>query len=72
MDADSNDGTVVEALNGETKPDVVKLAQSAIIKQVSNNLHNSSSQPPCNLVPANMAPSLFHYASTKQPGKYEI
>lgn len=34
MDADSNDGTVAEALNGETKPDVAKLAQSAIIKQV--------------------------------------
>lgn len=34
MDVDSNDGTVTEALNGETKPDVVKLAQSAIIKQV--------------------------------------
>lgn len=33
MDADSNDGTVAEALNGETKPDVAKLAQSAIIKQ---------------------------------------
>jgi len=34
MDVDSNDGTVTEALNGETKPDVAKLAQSAIIKQV--------------------------------------
>ncbi|XP_052812177.1 POU domain, class 6, transcription factor 2-like [Mya arenaria] len=33
MDADSNDGTVGESLNGETKPDVAKLAQSAIIKQ---------------------------------------
>lgn len=37
MDADSNDGTATEALNGETKPDVAKLAQSAIIKQVSLN-----------------------------------
>jgi len=34
MDADSNDGTVGESLNGETKPDAAKLAQSAIIKQV--------------------------------------
>lgn len=34
MDVDSNDGTVTEALNGETKPDAAKLAQSAIIKQV--------------------------------------
>lgn len=33
MDADSNDGTGSEALNGETKPDAAKLAQSAIIKQ---------------------------------------
>lgn len=33
MDADSNDGTSTEALNGETKPDVAKLAHSAIIKQ---------------------------------------
>ena len=37
MDADSNDGTSSEALNGETKPDVAKLAQSAIIKQVCFN-----------------------------------
>jgi hypothetical protein len=38
MDADSNDGTVTESLNGETKPDVAKLAQSAIIKQVRETL----------------------------------
>lgn len=36
MDGDSNDeGTVTESLNGETKPDPAKLAQTAIIKQVS-------------------------------------
>ena len=35
MDGDSNDeGTVTESLNGETKPDPAKLAQTAIIKQV--------------------------------------
>ena len=34
MDADSNDGTATESLNGETKPDPAKLAQTAIIKQV--------------------------------------
>ncbi|CAI9735680.1 POU domain, class 6, transcription factor 1-like isoform X1 [Octopus vulgaris] len=33
MDVDSNDGTATESLNGETKPDPAKLAQSAIIKQ---------------------------------------
>lgn len=33
MDADSNDGTATESLNGETKPDPAKLAQTAIIKQ---------------------------------------
>ncbi|XP_048755274.1 POU domain, class 6, transcription factor 1-like isoform X2 [Ostrea edulis] len=34
MDGDSNDeGTVTESLNGETKPDPAKLAQTAIIKQ---------------------------------------
>ncbi|KAK3102951.1 hypothetical protein FSP39_015232 [Pinctada imbricata] len=33
MDGDSNDGTASESLNGETKPDPAKLAQSAIIKQ---------------------------------------
>ncbi|KAJ8313761.1 hypothetical protein KUTeg_008322 [Tegillarca granosa] len=33
MDGDSNDGTATESLNGETKPDVAKLAQTAIIKQ---------------------------------------
>lgn len=33
MDGDSNDEVTAEALNGETKPDVAKLAQSAIIKQ---------------------------------------
>ncbi|XP_071108679.1 POU domain, class 6, transcription factor 1-like isoform X4 [Haliotis cracherodii] len=33
MDTDSNDGTVTESLNGETKPDPTKLAHSAIIKQ---------------------------------------
>ncbi|KAL5007440.1 hypothetical protein ScPMuIL_016246 [Solemya velum] len=33
MDVDSNDGNVAESLNGETKPDVAKLAQTAIIKQ---------------------------------------
>ncbi|XP_064614136.1 POU domain, class 6, transcription factor 1-like [Liolophura sinensis] len=33
MDADSNDGTASEVLNGDTKPDPAKLAQSAIIKQ---------------------------------------
>ncbi|XP_076460757.1 uncharacterized protein LOC143293584 isoform X2 [Babylonia areolata] len=33
MDTDSNDGTSPEILNGETKPDPAKLAQSAIIKQ---------------------------------------
>ena len=36
MDGDSNDGTSTEALNGETKPDAAKLAQTAIIKQVSD------------------------------------
>jgi hypothetical protein len=37
MDGDSNDeGTVTESLNGETKPDPAKLAQTAIIKQVSS------------------------------------
>lgn len=43
MDGDSNDeGTVTESLNGETKPDPAKLAQTAIIKQVSCKLgHNS-------------------------------
>ena len=34
MDTDSNDGTSPETLNGETKPDPAKLAQTAIIKQV--------------------------------------
>jgi hypothetical protein len=34
MDTDSNDGTGTETLNGETKPDPAKLAQTAIIKQV--------------------------------------
>lgn len=34
MDTDSNDGTSPETLNGETKPDAAKLAQTAIIKQV--------------------------------------
>ncbi|XP_063421341.1 POU domain, class 6, transcription factor 1-like isoform X2 [Mytilus trossulus] len=33
MDGDSSDEVTSEALNGETKPDVAKLAQSAIIKQ---------------------------------------
>ncbi|XP_033761344.1 POU domain, class 6, transcription factor 1-like isoform X1 [Pecten maximus] len=33
MDGDSNDGTTTESLNGETKPDAAKLAQTAIIKQ---------------------------------------
>ncbi|KAL8611933.1 hypothetical protein ACOMHN_034062 [Nucella lapillus] len=33
MDTDSNDGTSPETLNGESKPDPAKLAQSAIIKQ---------------------------------------
>lgn len=33
MDTDSNDGTSPETLNGETKPDPAKLAQTAIIKQ---------------------------------------
>ncbi|KAK6166081.1 POU domain, class 6, transcription factor 1 isoform X2 [Patella vulgata] len=33
MDTDSNDGTATESLNGETKPDPAKLAQTAIIKQ---------------------------------------
>ncbi|KAK7109650.1 POU domain, class 6, transcription factor 1-like isoform X2 [Littorina saxatilis] len=33
MDTDSNDGTSPETLNGETKPDAAKLAQTAIIKQ---------------------------------------
>ncbi|XP_069111684.1 POU domain, class 6, transcription factor 1-like isoform X3 [Argopecten irradians] len=33
MDGDSNDGTNTESLNGETKPDAAKLAQTAIIKQ---------------------------------------
>lgn len=37
MDADSNDGTASEVLNGDTKPDPAKLAQSAIIKQVGAN-----------------------------------
>lgn len=36
MDGDSSDEVTSEALNGETKPDVAKLAQSAIIKQVSD------------------------------------
>ncbi|KAK3600309.1 hypothetical protein CHS0354_017485 [Potamilus streckersoni] len=33
MDGDSNDETATESLNGETKPDPAKLAQTAIIKQ---------------------------------------
>lgn len=33
MDGDSSDEVTAEALNGETKPDAAKLAQSAIIKQ---------------------------------------
>ncbi|XP_041366163.1 POU domain, class 6, transcription factor 2-like [Gigantopelta aegis] len=33
MDTDSNDATASESLNGETKPDAAKLAQTAIIKQ---------------------------------------
>lgn len=33
MDTDSNDGTSPEILNGQTKPDPAKLAQTAIIKQ---------------------------------------
>jgi len=41
MDGDSNDEVTAEALNGETKPDVAKLAQSAIIKQVSSAFHCS-------------------------------
>lgn len=36
MDGDSSDEVTAEALNGETKPDAAKLAQSAIIKQVSS------------------------------------
>ncbi len=37
MDGDTSDVTtgVVDSLNGETKPDPAKLAQSALIKQVS-------------------------------------
>ena len=34
MDTDSNDGTSPETMNGETKPDAAKVAQTAIIKQV--------------------------------------
>ena len=39
MDADTSDATagVGDSLNGETKPDPAKLAQSAIIKQVSDH-----------------------------------
>ena len=38
MDPDGADGgsVVTDSLNGETKPDPAKLAQSAIIKQVSS------------------------------------
>lgn len=47
MDGDSNDeGTVTESLNGETKPDPAKLAQTAIIKQVSNRSNTSVAQGP--------------------------
>lgn len=47
MDGDSNDeGTVTESLNGETKPDPAKLAQTAIIKQVSYCSNTSVSQGP--------------------------
>ena len=35
MDVESADTTVADALNGETKPDPAKLAQRAILKQVS-------------------------------------
>ena len=35
MDTDSNDGTAADVVDGESKPDLVKLAQTAIIKQVS-------------------------------------
>lgn len=36
MDGDTGDSTnVTDAINGESKPDIAKLAQSAIIKQVS-------------------------------------
>ncbi|XP_013095702.1 POU domain, class 6, transcription factor 1-like isoform X2 [Biomphalaria glabrata] len=33
MDTDSNDGSATDVVDGESKPDLVKLAQSAIIKQ---------------------------------------
>ncbi|CAL1533067.1 unnamed protein product [Lymnaea stagnalis] len=33
MDTDSNDGSAADVVDGESKPDLVKLAQSAIIKQ---------------------------------------
>lgn len=47
MDGDSNDeGTVTESLNGETKPDPAKLAQTAIIKQVSYCSNTSVAQGP--------------------------
>lgn len=47
MDGDSNDeGTVTESLNGETKPDPAKLAQTAIIKQVSYCSNTSVCQGP--------------------------
>ena len=40
MDGDGSDvaAGVGDSLNGETKPDPAKLAQSAIIKQVSGNI----------------------------------
>lgn len=38
MDTDSNDGSAADVVDGESKPDLYKLAQTAIIKQVSGPL----------------------------------
>lgn len=65
MDVDSNDGTVTESLNGETKPDVAKLAQTAIIKQVrvtTSLLHCWSA--PSHFEYVEQAEYLFTYAGT--------